>query len=175
MPITTDKLNRSIAQRVVDDIAAVAAHGSTVAILGLSYKPHSHVIEESQAMQIIKALVDRQYRVVGYDPLAGGPANQELVGRALIFDSIASCLEDADVVLIANADPAFKTLTAEHFRRGTRQVTVIDFWRYLAPALTGAPGINYVRYGCGPDLAESADGPLSALWAATAASFLESV
>jgi UDPglucose 6-dehydrogenase len=175
VPITTDKLNRSIAQRVVDDIVSIAGTGSTIAILGLSYKPDSHVIEESQAMQIIKALVDRQYRVVGYDPLAGGAAHQELAGRALVFDSIAACLEGADVVLIANADPAFKTLTAEDITRGTRQVTVIDFWRYLAPALVGAPGINYVGYGCGPDLTESAAGPLPALWAATAASFLESV
>jgi UDPglucose 6-dehydrogenase len=173
VPLTTDKLNRSIAHRVVDYVASVAAPGSTVAVLGLSYKPHSHVIEESQAIQIIKELVDRQYRVVGYDPLAGAAANQELVGRALVFDSIAACLEHSDVVLIANADPLFEALTPEQFTDGTRRVTIIDFWRQLAPRLSGAPGINYVPYGCGPDLVASAGGILSDLWAATASPFVE--
>ena len=37
-------------------------------------------------------------------------AEMVVFGRALVLDSIADCLKDADVVLIANADPEFKTL-----------------------------------------------------------------
>jgi UDPglucose 6-dehydrogenase len=173
LPITTDKLNRSIADRVVDYVTSIAPPGSSVAILGLSYKPHSHVIEESQSIQIIRALVDRQYRVVAYDPLSGAAATQELVGRALIFDSIAACLRDADLVLITTADPAFATLVPNDFTDGTRRVTVIDFWRHLAGALTDAPGIRYIPYGCGPVLAGGSSHPLSVLWAGTASSHVE--
>jgi UDPglucose 6-dehydrogenase len=175
IPVTTDRLNRAIAHRVSDYIATVAAPGTTVAVLGLSYKPHSHVIEESQAIQIIKALVDRQYRVVAFDPLAGVSATQELAGRALVLDSVASCLHDADVVLIANADPAFTTLTPADFTDGSRQVTIIDFWRCLAPVLAGAPGINYIPYGHGLEISGSTGHPLSALWARAAAIYVEGV
>jgi UDPglucose 6-dehydrogenase len=172
LPVTTDGLNRAIAHRVADYIATFAAPGSTVAVLGLSYKPHSHVIEESQAIQIVKALVDRQYRVVAFDPLAGGSANQALAGRALVLDSVASCLHDAAVVLIANADPAFTALAPADFTDGSRQVTVIDFWRCLEPVFSRAPGIIYIPYGHGR--ADSRpDHPLSALWASTAAGYVE--
>jgi UDPglucose 6-dehydrogenase len=175
LPVTTDKLNRAVASRAIDYVSALADPESTIAVLGLSYKPASHVVEESQAIQLVKALVDRHYRVVAYDPLAGREANQELGGRALVLDSIAACLQGADLVLIANADPEFKRLTPADFTDGRREVIVVDFWRVLAPTLSGAPGIRYIPYGCGTELAGAVSNRLSELWAGTAASHVEGV
>ena len=175
LPVTTDKLNRSVANRVIDYVAGIAPPGGTVAVLGLSYKPSSHVVEESQAIQIAKALVDRNYRVLAFDPLAGTQAAQELDGRALVMESVESCLKDADVVLIANADPVFTTLKPSDFTDGTREVTVIDFWRCLKATLSGARGIRYIPFGCGAEAASTATNPLSDLWAGIAARYVEGV
>jgi len=147
LPETVDRLNRSIAPRIVDQVARYVPAGGTVAVLGLAYKPASHVVEEAQAIQMVKALVDRQYRVVAYDPLAGPSAQQEIHGRAVIFDSVRSCLRDVDAVLVVNADPAFTALTPADVSDGTRTVTVIDLWRCLSAAFASAPGIKYVPYG----------------------------
>ena len=139
----------------------------TVAVLGLAYKPFSHVIEESQAILLVKAFLEQGARLLAYDPLARQNADFELKGRALILDTPRDCLRDADVVLIATADPEFKALTAADFQREGKVVTVVDFWRILSDKLAGAPGIEYVPYGRGP--AEGAGGGvLHQLWSETA-------
>jgi UDPglucose 6-dehydrogenase len=175
LPAITHTLNRNIAERVIQFVSDLALAGSTVAVLGLSYKPASHVVEESQAIQIVNALVDRKFRVVAYDPLARSHANQELGGRALVLDSIADCLKDADVVLIANADPEFKTLQPGDVTDGIRQVTVVDFWRCLPPAFATARGIRYLPYGRGADIEGVPDNILRNLWSASAAGYTDGV
>ena len=87
----------------------------------------------------------------------------------LVLDSVRECLTDAEVVLIANADPVFKALGPGDFTDGVRHVTVVDFWRCV-PALAGAAGIRYIGFGRGPDAATTATNCLSEMWSATAAS-----
>jgi len=134
----------------------------TVAILGLSYKPSSHVIEESQAIFIAKAFLEHGSRVLAYDPLAGEAANVELGGRVLILDNACDCLRDADVVLVATPDPEFRELTAADFQAEGRTVIVVDFWRILSDRLANATGIEYVPYGRRSPDAESS--VLRELW-----------
>jgi UDPglucose 6-dehydrogenase len=164
LPATTDRLNRGLADRMVAYVAAHAAPGSTVAVLGLSYKPASHIVEESQAIALVKALVDRHYRVVAYDPLAGATANQELRGRALILDSAAACVRSADVVLVTTPDPQFASLRASDFGDGSKPPVVIDFWRTLAPTLAHEPAVKYVAYGYGGPDDEAARQRVIDLW-----------
>jgi UDPglucose 6-dehydrogenase len=112
---------------------------------GLAYKPHSHVIEESQGIALAKAVAKTGARVLAFDPLAGPAARTELADHALVMDSLAPCLEQADVVMVTTPDPQFRTLRAADFPR--RPVTVIDFWRILKGALTNQDGIHYVATG----------------------------
>jgi UDPglucose 6-dehydrogenase len=166
LPLTTDRLNRSLADRVLQQLGARVSRDMTVAVLGLAYKPLSHVTEESQSILLVKAFLEHGARLLAYDPLARQNADFELKGRALILDTVHDCLRDADVVVIATPDPEFKALTAADFRREGKTVTVIDFWRLLSDALVDAPGLEYVPYGRGSAL--EADGVLSRLWSETA-------
>jgi UDPglucose 6-dehydrogenase len=143
-------LNRSLADRILRQLMPRIPRDVTIAILGLAYKPFSHVIEESQAIMIVKAFLDHGSRVLAYDPLARQSANIELGGRALILETASDCLRDADVVLIATPDPEFQRLTAADFRQNGRPVVVVDFWRILGHRLAGCPGIEYLPYGRGP-------------------------
>jgi len=161
---TTDRLNRASAERVVHDLAGTWSRDRTVAVLGLAYKPFSHVIEESQAMQLVKALLSRGVRVVAYDALAGPSADLELQGRAVILDSARDCLRQADVVLIATPDPEFRALTVDDFLSNGRSITVVDFWRLQSDRLAGVPRIEYIAYGRG-SMAAGADDLLHDLWA----------
>jgi len=159
---TTDRLNRSLAERIVTRLKPRVPREVTVAILGLSYKPSSHVIEESQAIFIAKAFLEHGSRVLAYDPLAGEAANVELGGRVLILDNACDCLRDADVVLVATPDPEFRELTAADFQAEGRTVIVVDFWRILSDRLANATGIEYVPYGRRSPDAESS--VLRELW-----------
>jgi UDPglucose 6-dehydrogenase len=146
---TTDRLNRATVERIVHDLGGVLSRDRTVAVLGLAYKPFSHVIEDSQAMQLVKALLNRGVRVVAYDSLAGPSADLELQGRAVILDSARDCLRQADVALITTPDPEFKALTIDDFLSSGRSITVVDFWRIQSDRLADVPGIEYIAYGCG--------------------------
>jgi len=53
-----------------------------VAILGLSYKPHTHIVEESQSVILAQRLADSGYEVSVHDPKAMEAARAILGGRA---------------------------------------------------------------------------------------------
>ena len=92
--VATEKLNRSLANRILEQLRPRISRDVTVAMLGLAYKPLSHVTEESQAIMMVKAFHEHGARVLAYDPLAAESANFELGGRALILDSPCDCLPD---------------------------------------------------------------------------------
>jgi UDPglucose 6-dehydrogenase len=144
---TNDKFNRSLSQRAVEKLASYLKPGATVAVLGLSYKPYSHVIEESPGIFLAKTLADHGYRVVGYDPLAGEPSRQALGNHALVLDSLESCLEQGDIFLLVNPDPVFKNLSAADFVGQREEVTVVDFWRFMENTLSNQPKVRYVPLG----------------------------
>jgi len=158
---TTDTINRGIPERMSHQLKRLAKKGSTIAILGFAYKPFSHVIEESQGVYLAKALSHAGARVIGYDPLAGETAKSELAYDALVLDSLESCLEQADIVLITTPDPVFMNLKAVDFKH--KPVTVIDFWRILDKALAGNPDITYIPVGRSTDDAANAE-RLMNLW-----------
>lgn len=148
---TTDSMNRSMAAKIVQKIRPMIREGATVAILGLAYKPFSHVTEESQGLFIAQTLSKAGARVVAFDPLAGEMALGELQGQIVILNSVEECLKQAEAVLITTPDPVFKDLTAENFRNERAEVLVVDFWRILQEKLNDQPHIKYVAVGCGDD------------------------
>lgn len=160
---TTDDFNRSMAERIAEKLRPVVQDGVTTAILGLAYKPFSHVVEESQGVYLANTLSQAGARVVAYDPLAGESANAELKGKVLILDSAKKCLEQAEVVLITTADPEFQTLTYSDFNPEFSKITVIDFWRILRGELQNRPNIEYVPVGCSTNDEENA-ARLRELW-----------
>jgi len=132
---------------MVERLRTMIQPAATVAVLGLAYKPYSHVIEESQGVYLARALSKAGARVVAYAPLAGEMAQAELRDQAVMLDSVADCLEQAEVVVITTPDPAFQTLSAAEFDNKKSVVTGMDFWRILDKELAGPPGIRYIPIG----------------------------
>ncbi len=160
---TTDHVNRSLASTVIERIGLTIQRGTTVAVLGLAYKPFSHVIDESQGIYLAKALARHGARVVAHDPLAGPYAAQELKDQAVVLDSLQDCLAQASIVVVTTPDPAYAALDANDFDNGDRPVTVVDCWRVLTAKLAACPGITYVAIGRGRDDARNTE-RLAALW-----------
>ncbi len=160
---TTNRVNRSMAETITDKLRPVIKQGQTVAILGLSYKPSSHVVEESQGIYLAKTLSEAGARVVAYDPLANESAEAELKGKIVILDSAKKCLEQADVVLITTADTEFKQLKSDDFAADGKKIIVYDFWRILKDDLSNKENISYHPIGCS-DNSELQANFLSELW-----------
>lgn len=145
----TDRANRSLVAKIVRQLVGSIDinQGTTVSVLGLAYKPRSHVIEESQSVALARAIAELGARVVTYDPLAGDLARAEFKDRVLVLDSLESCLSQADVVLVTTPDPLFADLRPEQLPLGERRVTVVDFWRCLDRVALENAGIRYLALG----------------------------
>jgi UDPglucose 6-dehydrogenase len=143
----TDAVNQRVVERVIESVRPHIESGATVAVLGLSYKPHSPVIEESQGIQIVEALTRLSVRVVAYDPQARANARAHLNGKVMVLDSLADCLYYADVVVVANDDPTFKALTPEQFGQGNDSVVVLDAWRCLSNEVQSSERVHYIGFG----------------------------
>lgn len=159
---TTDAINRLVPDRVIERLAPYIEHGSTVAVLGLAYKPASDVVMESQALAIAYALAGRGLCVRAYDPLAGAVARPVLNGAVLVVDSLESALAGADVAVVATPDPAFRALNADVFAEHGA-TTVVDCWRVLAERLEADARVRYIPVGRG-DHDELYSDRLAALW-----------
>ncbi len=159
-----DAFNHSISQRAITKLEGFFGKGQNVAVLGLAYKPQSHVIEESPGIFLCRVLADSGYRVMGYDPLANESARSTLGERVLIVDEIQDCLRDAEVVIITTQDAKFEALMPEDYLGNNGSVTVVDFWRLVSKKLEGYPGIRYVPIGrCIDD--DAAVTALARIWA----------
>lgn len=159
-----DAYNRGQAGRLVTRLLGRIPAGTTVAVLGLAYKPDTHVVEESPGLELCKRLSDAGYRVIGYDPLAGEEARTVLAYHTLVAPSLDECLRDAGAVVVTTRDPAFTALSAETLLAGRERMIVVDCWRCLPPAVAGHPAIDYIALGRCPDDGAAGD-VLRALWA----------
>jgi UDPglucose 6-dehydrogenase len=127
----TDQINDHQVQRLLGAIGAVAAPGSRVAVLGVSYKLHTPVIEKSQGMALVRPLLDEGYRVTLADPLAAAAAHA-LIGPAVeTTSSFVDAVSRADVVVVTTPWPQIAAIPREAFSRPGARLPVIDPWGIL--------------------------------------------
>lgn len=123
----TDEYNRSIIQRLVRNITSIASTHDVIAIVGTSYKPGTAFAEESQAIDIARALTHAGYTVHVHNP-DGNDHTRLLLGNSVSYhDELNSCLEQADVVFLGL--PMAHVL--EHLKQSIKikDLKVIDPWR----------------------------------------------
>jgi UDPglucose 6-dehydrogenase len=127
----TDELNRRQVPRMAQMLTSHLPEGGTVGILGLSYKPSTEVIEESQGVAIAKELAARGAHVVVYDPEAMGSTRKALGTSVTYAASAAECAGQADVLAITTPWPEFANLTPADLKAGVRPA-IVDCWRVLS-------------------------------------------
>lgn len=125
----TDSINRRQAARVVSLVARLAPHPTTIAILGLAYKPDTAVTDESQGLLIAAALAEAGHSILLCDPLA--------LPDATIPPQAA--IEAATLIIIATPDPSFATLDYPADK------IILDCWRILPPQAA-----TIIQLGHGP-------------------------
>jgi UDPglucose 6-dehydrogenase len=127
----TDALNRKQVPRLRELMLSRLPKGGTAGVLGLSYKPDTEVIEESQGVALAKDLLEAGARVVVYDPAAMNNARQQLSGNVTFAATATDCVRQSDVIVITTPWPEFKNLRPEDFERDNGHPVVLDCWRIL--------------------------------------------
>lgn len=131
----TEAINRIQPNRIVDNVIACTGTGSTVSVLGLSYKPDTAVIEESHGIKLALKLARHGFRTLCHDPKAGPAAQAVLGDYARVVETADEAIAAAETVVVMTPWPEYSTLSAGPFQRSGRPVTVIDPWRITPRAI----------------------------------------
>ncbi len=159
----TDQVNQRQVNRLAGRVLDVAAEGDRVAILGLSYKPDTEVIEESQGVMLAQVLARSGVQVVVYDPAAMDNARRVLNGMVEFAPSMEACVLGACAVVIATAWEQFKALDPHSLASDQeRRPVIFDWWHMLRPGDFDAVA-DYRACGLGSPLGERSLEPLRAV------------
>ena len=127
----TDKINKNQIPRVINLILSVLSPKEKVAILGLSYKPDTGVVEESQGVEIADVLVKKGVTVMVYDPAAMENGKKVLGDSVLFCKSLKECVQKADIIFIATPWKDFLEIEVDWLRKPEGKKKIIDCWRIL--------------------------------------------
>ena len=128
----TDAENEHQNERIVELVKQIigGVRGKNIAILGLTYKPDTDVVEESAAIRIACALLQEGARLSVYDP-TGMENAQKVLGEENIHyaNSVAECLKDSEFCLLATPWDEFKSLKPDDFTADMKKPVLLDCWR----------------------------------------------
>ena len=144
----TDQMNKRQVPRLAELILSRLPEGGTVGILGLSYKPDTDVVEESQGLALAKELLSRGVPVVVYDPKAMGNAAMQLTGNVIFARTAPECAGQADVLTITTPWAEFRSLSPQDLKSSNGRPSLIDCWRVLARELF-EPVVEVLTLGSG--------------------------
>ncbi len=129
----TDEVNadqpHQLATRILQGLDGIEK--PQVAILGLTYKPNTFVVEESAALTLARHLEENGAVVKGYDPLGMDQVKRALGDKIELCANISECLSGTDLCVIATPWQEFRTLDPSDFLAKMRHPKVLDCWRIL--------------------------------------------
>ena len=136
LALSTDAINRRQVSRLTEIVGEMIPTGATVAVLGLSYKPSTPVIEESQGIILAKLLKDAGFKVVGHDPMANGPSKTVLADTAQLVTTVQEALARSELAVIVTPWPQYAEISAGWIANGKTRF-IVDCWRQLAAGSLG--------------------------------------
>jgi UDPglucose 6-dehydrogenase len=144
-----DAINLRRRDRVVE--LAVAGLGGEpfqkrVAVLGLSFKPHSDDVRDSPALDVAVRLHGLGADVTATDPQAIANARR-LHPQLLFAESATDAAQGADVVVLVTEWPEYRNLTPRDLEHVARGRTIIDARNVLDPVAWRAAGWTYIGLG----------------------------
>jgi UDPglucose 6-dehydrogenase len=97
--------------------------GSRIGVIGISYKPHTDVTEESPALALVSGLQKSGYEVIGWDPkVVHTPTN------IFLAKNLEELVANSDYAVITRPMPEMSKTEIEILKKGCK---VLDLWRFF--------------------------------------------
>lgn len=133
---------------------APAEDGSSVAVLGLTFKDGTDDLRGSQAIPLIEQLLAAGYSVRAYDPVQ--PAlSEDLAQRITVCESAEEAVFGAVATVLTTAWPELVSLDYEALGTSMRSKVLIDTRRALDPTVMKTFGFKFYRPGDGRNINQS--------------------
>jgi UDPglucose 6-dehydrogenase len=118
--------------------------GTTVALLGLSFKPDTDDIREAPSLVLASRLLTEGADVRAWDPVVDPDDRLKGVATA---GSVLDAVQDADAAVIVTEWDELRTLASPEVRAAMRNPLIIDGRNLLDPAEARAAGFAYEGIG----------------------------
>jgi UDPglucose 6-dehydrogenase len=146
--LATDAINNHQIGRLTDLVAKFAKAGTKIAIIGMSYKPHTPVVEESHSVKLAASLADAGYVVTVHDPLAQDAALVALGDKVIGAESLENAVKGCDLLIVGTGWPEYKDIDPAWAKRSGPKMTILDLWRTLPAEKFGdVADLIYLGYG----------------------------
>jgi UDPglucose 6-dehydrogenase len=123
--------------------------GSTVAVLGLAFKPNTDDIRNAPALGIIRRLIDCGAIVHAHDPMANDAARAALGERVSFFDDMYDAVSGSDAILLSTEWNQFRAIDLTLCAELMRGDLVVDGRNIYDPEKVRAANLRYVGLGRG--------------------------
>ena len=120
--------------------------GTTIAILGLSFKPETDDMRDAPSIEIIQGLQAGGARIRAFDPVAMPRAGKLLPDVALCKDAYQAC-EGADALVLMTEWNQFRMLDLERVRKLLARPLVVDLRNVYGAGPMERAGFEYVSVG----------------------------
>jgi UDPglucose 6-dehydrogenase len=140
-----DVRKRSMARKVAAALGGTA-HGKTIAILGLTFKPNTDDMRDSPSIPLITALLDLGARVRAYDPAGIEQARGILPDIVYAADPYA-CAQDAHALVIVTEWEQFRALDFRRLGHVMANKLLVDLRNVYRGEEIAAAGFQYESIG----------------------------
>jgi UDPglucose 6-dehydrogenase len=140
-----DQRKRAMARKVS---AAVGGNmrGSTIAVLGLTFKPNTDDMRDAPSIAVITALQDMGAKVRAYDP-AGIEQAKGILSGVCYCDNAYVCAEGADALVIVTEWEQFRALDFGRLKAVMAKQVVVDLRNIYRPSDMIKHGYDYYAVG----------------------------
>jgi UDPglucose 6-dehydrogenase len=156
MVAANNRRKRALAHKVATALGG-NLRGSTIAVLGLTFKPQTDDIRDAPALTLIASLQEMGAKVRVYDP-AGMDQARKLLAGATFCDNAYSCAESADALVIVTEWEQFRALDFRRLKQLMAQPILVDLKNIYPPNEVKRHDFVHVSVGRpGPRVRQTAD------------------
>lgn len=144
------EVNLRMRKKVIEKLQELlkVIRGSTVGILGLSFKPNTDDIREAPAIDIIETLLEMGARVKVYDPVAMDKYRQTYPEQEISYEeSVSDVALNSDAIALLTDWDEFKHVRWADLAPTMQQKIMVDGRNILEPAALKAAGFKYAGMG----------------------------
>jgi len=140
-----DVRKRAMARKVAHALGG-SLRDTTVAVLGLTFKPNTDDMREAPSIPLITALHDMGAQVRAYDPV-GMPHAKELLPDVTYCDGPYSCVEGADALVLVTEWEQLRALDFRRVKAAMKRPVMVDLRNIYRADEMERHGFTYVSIG----------------------------
>ena len=144
------KINENMSKHVVNLLfdalseASMALNNSTIAILGVSYKPNIHDVQIAPSEEIIRILTEKNAKIKIFDPYF----TSQVFGLTT-EKSISDTLSESDAVILITGHKEFQNLDLKKFSKTMKNPVLVDCTGLVKPLEAKENGFIFRGIGRG--------------------------